>query len=226
MNIRLILALLLCFSLLSCTPRAPSREASESPESQNTAPASGEDSVLRLTKSGPAEESEEDQKTQEEEAEEIPEFTGPLYLQRINPHAYHLPTSLMIGDLADPLSAAEAEREVYDLAGEFWESLAKGSVRTSLVSRQAHPLFAEEVEEFLDMEPEIVHVYSGSIRFSGQTVSIKTVLLSDSGNIRGDLYFRKDGDRWLVEDWEIPFRIWPGRAIPLEKDLTQMRYSY
>ncbi len=233
MNRRLLIPLFISFLFLSCTPKenspsdnSPSGDKAEMNEQNSPADTAEDSNSLRLTKTSEAEDEEGRSGSSELSAEQLPEFTGPMALQRIKSQAYILPSSLMIGELADPWAFSQAERDVYNLAESFWRAYGQGDIPGSLISSDAHPLFEKELNEFRELAPGITGTYSGSVRLSGQTGRFKSVVLSETGYIRGELFVRYDGMKWRLEDWEMPFGNWPGKAVPLEKDMTRMGYSY
>jgi hypothetical protein len=231
-SMRLKLLLLLSFFILinSCKAKEAEKNSTQEADSKenNT---SIEAPILTLTKNQSDSENDnltEPQDSDSETAQEIvwDPFSGPLHLQSIKPTAYLLPESLMIGSLSDPLSHTLAEREAYSLVTKFWEIFRKGRVPGELLSKTAHPLFMEEMEEYLDKGSEVIALYPGSFRLMGSSASMKLVLLSESGYLKAVMYMNNENDVWLLEDWEIPFRNWPGEAVPLEKDLLQRRTVY
>lgn len=229
-SMRLKLLLLLSFFILiiSCKAKEVEKNSNELADSkEKSSPI--EAPILTLTKN--QSDSENDNSTEpldSDTAETIvwDSFSGPLHLQSIKPTTYLLPESLMIGSLSDPLSHTLAEREAYSLVTKFWEIFRKGRVPGELLSKTAHPLFMEEMEKYLDKGSEVIAFYPGSFRLMGSSASMKLVLLSESGYLKAVMYMNNENDVWLLEDWEIPFRNWPGEEVPLEKDLLQRRTVY
>lgn len=225
MRLKLLPLFTIVIMILSCTAKDTDKKPSQASDT-NEGNLSAEESSLTLTKteSDIVEPDESDSET----AEDIVwgTFSGPLHLQSIKPTTYLLPESLIIGPLSDPFSHTLAEREVYFLNAKFWEIFRQGRVPRELLSKRAHPLFLEEMEEYLGNGSEIIAFYPGGFRLMGSTASVKLVLLSEIGYLKAVMYMNNENDIWFVEDWEIPFRNWPGDAVPLEKDLLQRKSVY
>ncbi|RDG29387.1 hypothetical protein DV872_21980 [Oceanispirochaeta sp. M1] len=219
------------FLIFSCTPKEAEKKDTppeDIPRESNTAV---DGSVLTLTKNQSGSDDKKSDKIKEDEQKGDHEiiwdtFSGPLHLQSIKPTSYLLPESLMIGSLSDPLSYTLAEREAYSLVVKFWENFRKGRIPGELLSRNAHPLFLEEMEEYLDKGSEVIALYPGSFRLLGSSASMKLVLLSETGYLKAVMYMNNENDTWSLEDWEIPFRDWPGETVPRDKDLLSRRTVY
>lgn len=231
----LLFILLLCFS--SCTPKeeAPGQSAGQTPLEQD--PESGTSLTLSRTstdkkESGPGgkeQGTENESDSQQQKAGEVIQwapFSGPLHLQSIKPAAYILPESLMIGTLADPLSYTESERQACYLVNRFWTVFRSGRIPRELISSSAHPLFLQEMEAYVENGGLIRDFYPGSYSLLGKGASIKVVLLSETGYIRGQMYLKNENNSWRFDDWEFSFRDWPGEAVPREKDLLQSKTVY
>ncbi len=207
--LRRIAVLLLFFLCLSaCTPKDAERKTSDLSKSD----ASG---ALSLKKT---ESSDETVREEEEERAAWSDFTGPLELQRENVRSRILPESFLVGPLVDSLSFRPEERDIAFLSDEFWKSFRAGKTRPSLLASYPHPLFLEELEQYSETGKQIRAVVTGRPVITGNSGILLCLVCSDVGCLEGSLYLiREEGD-WFVEDWEIPFRNWPGRALEREED--------
>lgn len=229
-SMKLKLLLLLSFFILinSCKAKEGEKNSPDVSDSKEDS-SSIEAPILTLTKKESDTGNDNSAEPQEKGSEEDivwDTFSGPLHLQSIKPTAYLIPESLMIGSLSDPLSHTLAEREAYSLVTKFWEIFRMGRIPGELLSHRAHPLFMEEMDRYLDKGSEVIAFYPGSFRLMGSSASMKLILLSESGYLKAVMYMNNENNVWLLEDWEIPFRNWPGEAVPLEKDLLQRRSVY
>lgn len=225
---------LLAFIILifSCTPKEEEKRGSQEETSDETSRTEAPpETVLSLIKnknnnSDAAGEISPQEETPPEKDLLWTPFSGPLHLQSIKAAEYLLPESLMIGTLADSLSYTLAEREGYALIEDFWIQYRKGRIPRELISKKAHPLFLEEMEQYLSEGSQLLDFYQGGFKFSGLSASMNLVLFSDTGYLKALMYMTNENGKWTLDDWEIPFRYWPGEPVPRDKDLLQRRTVY
>ena len=210
---RCLTALLVIFITLSaCTPKSPESRNADSPEPEQRA-------SLSLEKTDKQEEKSQEKEEKKTDAE-WSEFTGPVELQKQNPRSYILPESFLIGPLSDSLSLRMEERSIVSLAGDFWNDFRAGKSLTTLLAAYPHPLFLEELEQFSALGGEITAVEKGRPVLEGNSGRMHCLVCSDRGCLEGTLYLIREEDTWFIEDWEIPFRDWPGRDIGREEDVV------
>jgi hypothetical protein len=169
----------------------------------------------------------EDGESESQNAEELnEEFTGPVHLQRVKSRGYILPDSLLIGRQTDPLSTDLAERETDYIIRDFLNNFKMGRVARELLSLEAHPLFLEELALYQDVGLEITDFYMGSFRVYGDQSQLRVALFFGATYLEGVMYLKKENGLWSLQDWEIPFKNWPGEPVPLEGDEVQIGTVY
>jgi hypothetical protein len=198
----------------ACTPKASSPKKTDGPERNGNA-------ALSLERT---DQPEADPPVIGGEAEKTPgkewdEFTGPLELQKQSPRSHILPESFLIGPLSDSLSSRPVERAIVYAGNEFWKKYRSGSNLSSFLATYPHPLFLEELDEYAPMGEAIEAVETGRPQIEGSTARIPCLVFSDWGWLEGTLYLVREEGNWFIEDWEIPFRDWPGEEIGREEDV-------
>ena len=192
-------------------PRSSRQESSPVPDGETGA-------VLSLKKTDDPDNQAVPKEEKTEEPAPWPAFTGPVNLQKLQPRSYVLPDSFLIGPLADSLSPRPEERQAVYVAGTFWDKFRNGRSLTSLLASYPHPLFQEELKEYAQQGREIKAVELGRFSSGGRSGQMRCLVCSDSGCLEGTLYLVRENDAWFIEDWEIPFRDWPGEPPGREED--------
>ncbi len=160
---------------------------------------------------------EKDESTASRETSDFPEFSGPLFLQRKLPQSRLLPEGDFVGPFLDYFSSSENERLAGNLLQNFFFSFFSGIVNDRYLAGDLNRLFREELESYKSLGSEMRGFSAGSLELSGNRGSVRVRIFSDTGSIAGRIYLYSDGTRWFIEDWEIPFALWPGEP-PAEEE--------
>ena len=206
---------------MSTGPQGPGTQSTglQAPEQQSSGPQT-EGNALTLERTGKQDESSQNEKEEGRKSsdKDSTEFTGPVELQKQFSHSYILPESFLIGPLSDSLSSRPAERDIVYAADIFWDKFRSGGVLNSYLASYPHPLFLEELEEYSGIAGDIRAVETGRLHTDGNSSRMNCLVHSGSGCLEGTLYFIREEGIWFVEDWEIPFRNWPGKEPGREED--------
>ena len=144
------------------------------------------------------------------ESKEIPSFSGPLFMQRQLPQSRILPEGDYTGPFLDYFSADETRRQAGNVLKNFFFSFQAGIVDRRFLVADGNRLFMDELETYKTQGPRIIGYSAGSLQLSGNRGSVRVRIFSETGSLTGRIYLVYDGERWLLEDWEIPFSLWPG----------------
>ena len=151
------------------------------------------------------------------ELPDLPEFSGPLFLQRELPQSRILPEGNYIGPFLDYFSTSENERLAGNVLQNFFFSFFEGIVDDRYLVRDTNRLFRQELDSYKSLGREMRGFTAGSLKLSGNRGSVRIRIFSDTGSITGRIYLFSNGNSWYLEDWEIPFVLWPGDS-PAEEE--------
>ncbi len=210
--------ILLLFSALLFLPGCQKKDGSGSPPGSSQ-PLDSDKEVprtIQLNRPGDGEQppdSEREEEPDQKDESLLPEFSGPLFLQKQLPQSRILPDGDFTGPFLDSFSTDQKERQIAVLLRNFFFSYQSGIVDKRFLTQQINRLFADDLETHKALGPEIRSLSTGSPDISGNRASIRVRIFSETGSVTGTVYVVSDGNKWFIEDWEIPFGRWPGDPV-------------